>query len=150
MRWTRWRRKTCGAKADGEVVWSWRLDAGVNSRQCFALRGDGDKKARSPGRARRKPLKPLRREGRESPANLWWTYLRAFYFCTRSCGCASAPGFPCALSQEGLRSKLGRPRVARLRHVVIASEAKQSSPPAERFWIASSLTLLAMTFRLAV
>jgi hypothetical protein len=33
--------------------------------------GDGDKKPGSPGRARRKPLKPLRREGRAFPANLW-------------------------------------------------------------------------------
>ena len=30
--------------------------------------GDGGKKARSPGRARRKPLKPLRREGRTASA----------------------------------------------------------------------------------
>jgi hypothetical protein len=29
MRWTLWRRKTSGADADGEVVWSWRPDAGV-------------------------------------------------------------------------------------------------------------------------
>jgi len=34
-------------------------------------RGDGGKKARSPGRSRRKPLKPLRGE------------CRAFYRCTR-------------------------------------------------------------------
>jgi hypothetical protein len=34
-------------------------------------RGDGGKRARSPGRARYKPLKPLRREGRVNPANLW-------------------------------------------------------------------------------
>jgi len=33
--------------------------------------GDGSKRARSPGRARRKPLKPLRREGRVIPVNLW-------------------------------------------------------------------------------
>jgi hypothetical protein len=32
---------------------------------------DGGKKARSPGRARNKPLKPLRREGRVFPVNLW-------------------------------------------------------------------------------
>jgi hypothetical protein len=39
---------------------------------CFGNRaGDGDKKPGSPGRARRKPLKPLRREGRAFPANLW-------------------------------------------------------------------------------
>jgi hypothetical protein len=30
----------------------------------YIFANDGDKKARSPGRARRKPLKPLRREGR--------------------------------------------------------------------------------------
>ena len=31
---------------------------------CKFLEGDGGKQARSPGRARNKPLKPLRREGR--------------------------------------------------------------------------------------
>jgi hypothetical protein len=41
------------------------------SREIFP-RGDGDKKARSPGRARRKPLKPLRREGRVIPVHLWF------------------------------------------------------------------------------
>jgi hypothetical protein len=29
MRWTRRRRETSGAIADGEVVWSWRPDAGA-------------------------------------------------------------------------------------------------------------------------
>jgi len=29
MRWMLWRRKTGGAKADGEVVWSWHPDADV-------------------------------------------------------------------------------------------------------------------------
>src|SRR5205814_8488668 len=33
--------------------------------------GDGDKKARSPGKSRRKPLKPLRGECRAAPVNLW-------------------------------------------------------------------------------
>src|SRR5713101_7592299 len=54
--------------ADGEVVWSWRLDAGVKlwrhvgptGRRQALIRNDGDKTARSPGRARSKPLKPLR------------------------------------------------------------------------------------------
>ncbi len=44
-------------EADGEVVWSWRLDAGVKFAE-VVFAGDGDKPARSPGRARRKPLKP--------------------------------------------------------------------------------------------
>jgi hypothetical protein len=43
----------------------WRQVSRINSR------GDGGKKARSPGRARRKPLQPLRREGRVKPVYLW-------------------------------------------------------------------------------
>src|SRR6266404_5239883 len=31
MRWTWQRRKTSGADADGEVVWSWRSDVGAKS-----------------------------------------------------------------------------------------------------------------------
>ncbi len=41
------------AKAYGEVVWSWRRDAGAKLAMFFA--SDGGKKARSPGRARSKP-----------------------------------------------------------------------------------------------
>ena len=43
------------AAAYGEVVWSWRRDAGVKLLRSKLLRGDGGKKARSPGRARSKP-----------------------------------------------------------------------------------------------
>jgi hypothetical protein len=68
------------------------------SSSCGTIReNDGGKKARSPGRARRKPLKPLRREGRSVSAE-------------PVCSCAfllpdlharprvqRAPGLPCAL-----------------------------------------------------
>jgi hypothetical protein len=60
---------TKDAAAYGEVVWSWRPDAGVKLAEVSA--DDGGKKARSPGRARKKPLKPLRGEGRVFPVNLW-------------------------------------------------------------------------------
>jgi hypothetical protein len=60
MQWTRRRAQTNGADADGEVVWSWRPDAGVKFAAEAIRWSDGGKKARSPGRARRKPLKPLR------------------------------------------------------------------------------------------
>ena len=46
---------TNGVEADGEVVWSWLPDAGVKFLRSQLLRDDGGKKARSPGRARRKP-----------------------------------------------------------------------------------------------
>src|SRR3954451_20467933 len=44
--------------ADGEVVWSSLPDAGV--KLVKRSTNDGDKRARSPGRARSNPLKPLR------------------------------------------------------------------------------------------
>jgi hypothetical protein len=62
--------------------------------------GDGGNKARSPGRARSKPLKPLRREGRMNRLNLWRRHSCAFLPCTRGCGCGEHPAFP-APSLEG-------------------------------------------------
>ena len=43
------------AKAYGEVVWSWRRDAGVKFLRSTLLRDDGDNKPAPPGRARSKP-----------------------------------------------------------------------------------------------
>ena len=56
------KRRTSDAGADGEVVWSWRPDAGAKpcvmraepnraKMRCY-LQGDGGKRARSPERAR--------------------------------------------------------------------------------------------------
>ena len=94
MRWTRQRRariaiagrvnarerssgaRTNGADADGEVVWSWhpllvsssRRRSGPTGRsEAFNPRTTVAKRNSSPGRARRTPLKPLRREGRMIP-----------------------------------------------------------------------------------
>src|SRR5215468_9081141 len=53
--------------ADGEVVWSWRRDPGATLARSIALT-TGARKAASPGRARRKPLKPLREESRDVSA----------------------------------------------------------------------------------
>jgi hypothetical protein len=39
MRWTRVRRQTTGARADGEVVWSWRSDAGAKVAELSANDG---------------------------------------------------------------------------------------------------------------
>jgi hypothetical protein len=45
--------QTTGGVADGEVVWSWRRDAGAKLAMMLTHRaGDGGKKARSPGRSR--------------------------------------------------------------------------------------------------
>jgi hypothetical protein len=53
MRWTLMARETNALEADGEVVWSWRPDAGVKLAEQSV--DDGGKRARSPGRARYKP-----------------------------------------------------------------------------------------------
>jgi hypothetical protein len=69
------------------------------------LRGNGGKKARSPGRARKKPLKPIAQGRPGISGEPVVTCLRAFYFCTQGCGCAEAPGFPCALSLRGMNDQ---------------------------------------------
>ena len=59
LQWTLWRQAGFGTPgetctADGEVVWSWRRDPGVKPRG-KSHAGDGGKRGRSPGRARKKP-----------------------------------------------------------------------------------------------
>ncbi len=45
MRWTRPCRETSGIGADGEVVWSWRPEAGAKVATMHSHRaGDGDNK----------------------------------------------------------------------------------------------------------
>jgi hypothetical protein len=58
---------------------------------------DGDNTARSPGRARSKPLKPLRREGRMNPLSPVVINSCAFYLHARL-RVRRAPGLPCALT----------------------------------------------------
>jgi len=78
--------KSCGPDAPMLASSSWELSF---SRATVAT-------SRSPGRARRKPLKPLRREGRM----FRWTCGRlpcAFYPLHTGLWVRRAPGFPCAL-----------------------------------------------------
>src|ERR1700733_11217725 len=72
--------------------------------------GDGDKQARSPGRARRKPLKPLRGECRTFFGVTVVTNLRVFYFYTQGCGRIERPAFPAPSDGRGqtISGKLGR------------------------------------------
>jgi len=56
---------------------------------------DGGKKARSPGRARNKPLKPLRAGMPGDPGGPVATTLVCYlHHCTRGCGCSGHPAFP--------------------------------------------------------
>jgi len=109
MRWTRWRRKmgAAGGGRRSRVVLTprrWRQVGGM-----IPL-GDGGKKARSPGRARNKPLKPLRREGRIVSADLWWLTRVLFTFACEAAGASDTRLSLRPLSSEGQGSKhnLGR------------------------------------------
>src|SRR5262249_40245881 len=94
-------------RAYGEVVWSWRPLAGVKSvrsamsalagRTCCDLQATVTKTSWTPGRARRKPLKPLRGEGRDDPVEPVVTMLVCFHLPHARLRVQRAPGFPCAL-----------------------------------------------------
>jgi hypothetical protein len=92
---------------------------------------DGGKRARSPGRARRKPLKPLRAG---MPGDLGATcgdYTRVLSFCTRGCGCIERPAFPTPSVFLGriVLAHLGRIRAAGMRRCIFPSlRAKRSNP----------------------
>jgi hypothetical protein len=81
---------TNGTEVDGEVVWSRRPDAGVKSVRSKLLRGEGGKQARSPGRARRKPLKPLPWGMPGSSGVTVVTISCAFYFAREAAGALGA------------------------------------------------------------
>ena len=51
---------TNGTDADGEVVWSWRLDAGVKSVDA-SFAGDGGKRARLTGESTKEAVKTIAR-----------------------------------------------------------------------------------------
>jgi hypothetical protein len=77
--------KSCGP--DASMV-------GVKFLRSKLLGGDGDNKARSPGRARNKPLKPLRAGMPGDPGATVVANACAFYHCARGYGCNGHPAFP--------------------------------------------------------
>jgi len=132
MRWTRAATRTFfvrtnGADADGEVVWSWRPDAGAKSCGCDP-HGDGGKKARSPARARRTPLKPSRREGRLFGQTCG--DCRQLFYLLAGHGCGLHPAFPAPSSIRGSKNDtpLGYDRAARMRCHVARPHAGPARP----------------------
>jgi hypothetical protein len=104
--------------ADGKAVWSWHPLLVSSQRRLVGPTGLLDqpyslttvtRRIRSPGRARNKPLKPLRRECRVFRGTCG-DYARVLYlFRTRGCGCIGHPAFPCALLWGGrFMQRLGR------------------------------------------
>src|SRR5215475_3017946 len=82
--------------ADGEVAWFWRPEAGATCAMMLRItQATVTTKSGSPGRARRTPLKPLRREGRLF--RLVPVVLPRAFFVARGPWVRRAPGLPCAL-----------------------------------------------------
>ena len=84
-------------------------DAGAKlAKTLTRLAGDGGKRARSPGRARSKPLKPSRRECR-TIAVCPWLLTPVLSCCTGGLGCNARPAFPAPSAFGGMFfAQLGR------------------------------------------
>ena len=131
--------------ASDESVLPWRTEKScgpdastlASSLQASRLASDGDKKARSPGRSRRKPLKPLRREGRTASAEPVCSCALSLPFLHARPRVQRAPGFPCALvCEEGVKKQQTSGAIARRDREVSAVSAVETasalrSDPAE-------------------
>jgi hypothetical protein len=139
MRWTQaallTRAPPCGRRS--RVVLTPRRWRQVSRKY---PRGDGDKKARSPGRARNKLLKPSRAGMPGDPGATVVTNACVLLPYTRGCGCNGHPAFPTPFvgrrihaqlgrtarrESEGAFDELGRATLS----AVIASESGRSSIP---------------------
>ncbi len=86
--------KSCGPDAPTLASSSRSCVGPTGLRQNLSV-DDGGKQARSPGRARRKPLKPLRAGMPGDSGVLVVTRVRSTTTkCTRGCGCSGHPAFP--------------------------------------------------------
>jgi hypothetical protein len=107
-------RTACGRRS--RVVLTPRRWRQVGERQAFA--DDGGKQARSPRRARRKPLKPLRGECRENRCDRGDFARVLFSFRTRGYGRNRRPAFPAPFDLRGSRIKV---KLARMRGEIAKS-----------------------------
>src|SRR6266581_102596 len=120
--------KSCGPDAPTLASSSRSCVGPTGLRQNLSV-DDGGKQARSPGRARRKPLKPLRAGMPGDSGVLVVTRVRSTTTkCTRGCGCHVHPASPRPQWAEDLAKPRGASRgeIVNVYLDVIASEAKQS------------------------
>src|SRR6202040_1060162 len=120
--------KSCGPDAP-MLASSLRSRVGPTGLRQDISAGDGGKRARSPGRARRKPLKPLRAGTPGDSGVLVVTRVRSTTTkCTRGRGCHGHPAFPTPSLGERFINGSGawRGEGAKVCLDVIASAAKQS------------------------
>ena len=100
--------KSCGPDASTPASSQRRFGRPNRVGQNRKSADDGDKQARSPGRARYKPLKPLRAGMPGCPGGPVVTTLVCFFICTRGCGCIARPAFPTPSLGRKFHLQLGR------------------------------------------
>src|SRR5712664_3080969 len=107
--------KSCGPDAP-TLASSLRRHVGPTGLRQPISANDGGKQARSPGRARRKPLKPLRAGMPGDPGGPVVNTRVLPAHCTRGCGCNGHPAFPTPSLGRKINAQLGRiaPRGAKL------------------------------------
>src|SRR5260370_26771803 len=101
--------KSCGPDAPTLASSSRMASRSYRAQTSHTSADDGGKKARSPGRARRKPLKPLRAGMPGDSGVLVVTRVRSTTTkCTRGRGCSGHPAFPTPSRGREINAQLGR------------------------------------------
>ena len=96
MRWTRMARETNVAHADGEVVWSWRSNAGAKVVKTLSrLTGDGGNQAMVTEESAKETVKTI---AQGMPVDLAKPVVTAAcFFVAGGPWVRPSPGIPCAL-----------------------------------------------------
>jgi hypothetical protein len=147
MRWTRQcARRACRCVRRSRVVLTPRRWRQVLEGLTL-LGSDGDKKARSPGRARRKPLKPLRRECRTASAEPVCScafFDAHFAHETAGAACTRHSLRPLLLGRMIFRPRADRAARSRI-HATSLRGAKRRSNPVLSCGLLDCFAALAMT-----
>src|SRR5690349_21396023 len=92
MRWTRCVRLTSAHITDGEVVWSWRPDAGAKLASGKSCRGRRWQESPVTGESSKETVTPSRRESRN--ASVEPVVLPPCFLLHGTHGCNQHPAFP--------------------------------------------------------
>jgi hypothetical protein len=117
--------KSCGLDASMVGVKSRSGDVGPIGPTRRYLRGDGDNKARSPGRARRKPLKPSRAGMPGDPGATVVTNARAYYSTRAAAGATGTRHSPLPFGGESFLHNSGALRRGNAELCLRAPDAAQ-------------------------
>ena len=149
MRWTRRALLTKALEADGEVVWSWRPDAGVKSRGIIPARRRWQKSPIT-GESTKETVKTIARGmPGDTGVTVVTTLVYFVFYRTRGCGRIERPAFPAPSVQEepDENANLARKPAARSRSCVLPSlRAKRATQVIQtccvRWMKAAATTLL--------